>query len=127
MSRLQQIASDYIVQRSQKIIMSLTLTSTLRWRSSYYMELTGDLFFFFFSSRRRHTRLQGDWSSDVCSSDLSAVVTTSSEPPNEDRRHWEATPCVLMAASTGGPAALLSLVPRLGGDFPAAVDRKSVV
>src|SRR2546426_6903054 len=28
------------------------------------------LFLFFFSSRRRHTRLQGDWSSDVCSSDL---------------------------------------------------------
>src|SRR6266850_3269720 len=27
-------------------------------------------FFFFFSSRRRHTRLHGDWSSDVCSSDL---------------------------------------------------------
>src|SRR5256885_4481797 len=27
---------------------------------------------FFFSSRRRHTRLQGDWSSDVCSSDLTA-------------------------------------------------------
>src|SRR5256885_17129370 len=27
---------------------------------------------FFFSSRRRHTRLQGDWSSDVCSSDLDA-------------------------------------------------------
>src|SRR5205807_4937754 len=26
----------------------------------------------FFSSRRRHTRLQGDWSSDVCSSDLHA-------------------------------------------------------
>src|SRR5688500_20153525 len=28
---------------------------------------------FFFSSRRRHTRLQGDWSSDVCSSDLAVV------------------------------------------------------
>src|SRR5256885_7216580 len=28
---------------------------------------------FFFSSRRRHTRLQGDWSSDVCSSDLEAT------------------------------------------------------
>src|SRR5207248_5667773 len=28
------------------------------------------LFFFFFSSRRRHTRSYGDWSSDVCSSDL---------------------------------------------------------
>src|SRR5437763_16589792 len=26
--------------------------------------------FFFFSSRRRHTRYIGDWSSDVCSSDL---------------------------------------------------------
>src|SRR5574341_261748 len=25
---------------------------------------------FFFSSSRRHTRLVGDWSSDVCSSDL---------------------------------------------------------
>src|SRR5437764_10850885 len=31
-------------------------------------------FFFFFSSRRRHTRYIGDWSSDVCSSDLSANV-----------------------------------------------------
>src|SRR5256885_13219862 len=31
-------------------------------------------FFFFFSSRRRHTRLQGDWSSDVCSSDLEALL-----------------------------------------------------
>src|ERR1022692_5026497 len=29
---------------------------------------------FFFSSRRRHTRLQDDWSSDVCSSDLYARV-----------------------------------------------------
>src|SRR5258707_2625876 len=29
------------------------------------------LLFFFFSSRRRHTRYWRDWSSDVCSSDLS--------------------------------------------------------
>src|SRR6266516_5710585 len=28
---------------------------------------------FFFSSRRRHTRSYGDWSSDVCSSDLLLV------------------------------------------------------
>src|SRR5699024_11846890 len=27
--------------------------------------------YFFFSSRRRHTRSKRDWSSDVCSSDLS--------------------------------------------------------
>src|SRR5256885_5548686 len=32
--------------------------------------LTHTDLYFFFSSRRRHTRLQGDWSSDVCSSDL---------------------------------------------------------
>src|SRR3712207_8087829 len=30
--------------------------------------------FFFFSSRRRHTRYWRDWSSDVCSSDLSVGV-----------------------------------------------------
>src|SRR5436189_1039932 len=34
---------------------------------------------FFFSSRRRHTRYIGDWSSDVCSSDLGAV----------DSQRWE--------------------------------------
>src|SRR5256885_1257253 len=33
--------------------------------------------YFFFSSRRRHTRLQGDWSSDVCSSDLLTISTSS--------------------------------------------------
>src|SRR6266705_4777512 len=31
--------------------------------------------FFFFSSRRRHTRSYGDWSSDVCSSDLGPALT----------------------------------------------------
>src|SRR5690625_1394679 len=30
---------------------------------------------FFFSSRRRHTRWPRDWSSDVCSSDLSSLET----------------------------------------------------
>src|SRR5437879_2039854 len=34
-------------------------------------------FFFFFSSRRRHTRYIGDWSSDVCSSDLRPRVPLS--------------------------------------------------
>src|SRR5699024_2630145 len=32
------------------------------------------LFFFFFSSRRRHTRSKRDWSSDVCSSDLTRLT-----------------------------------------------------
>src|SRR3712207_6039937 len=32
--------------------------------------------FFFFSSRRRHTRYWRDWSSDVCSSDLTCIEDT---------------------------------------------------
>src|ERR1022692_3794976 len=35
---------------------------------------------FFFSSRSRHTRLQGDWSSDVCSSDLAAMISCCVRP-----------------------------------------------
>src|SRR5688500_19075527 len=36
---------------------------------------------FFFSSRRRHTRLQGDWSSDVCSSDLLELISAERIAP----------------------------------------------
>src|SRR5207237_7034806 len=36
-----------------------------------FLEVYYFLFYFFFSSRRRHTRFKCDWSSDVCSSDLS--------------------------------------------------------
>src|SRR5699024_11880247 len=32
---------------------------------------------FLFSSRRRHTRSKRDWSSDVCSSDLTITVATT--------------------------------------------------
>src|SRR6266487_311080 len=35
---------------------------------------------FFFSSRRRHTRWTGDWSSDVCSSDLDGFFATFDGP-----------------------------------------------
>src|SRR5256885_504779 len=40
----------------------------------------------FFSSRRRHTRLQGDWSSDVCSSDLGSRRVRPGE--KGDRPAW---------------------------------------
>src|ERR1039457_5502476 len=47
--------------------------------------LLGCSFFFVFSSRRRHTRLQGDWSSDVCSSDLlQTVLRRGVEPGSID-------------------------------------------
>src|SRR5437879_13837866 len=47
----------------------------MRWLSSSGCFCVNALvvFFFFFSSRRRHTRYIGDWSSDVCSSDLSSA------------------------------------------------------
>src|SRR5256885_7478366 len=58
---------------------------------------------FFFSSRRRHTRLQGDWSSDVCSSDLSAVglgkVSVTVLPATRRvRRNWGSCPGSLRLA-----------------------------
>src|SRR5690348_17947203 len=37
---------------------------------------------FFFSSRRRHTRWTGDWSSDVCSSDLLKLQTAAQARAN---------------------------------------------
>src|SRR5256885_9323545 len=60
--------------------------------------------FFFFSSRRRHTRLQGDWSSDVCSSDL-------------DRP----TGCSYLVLLLGGVAAVDQ--DGLPGDPPAVADQ----
>src|ERR1039457_7410616 len=48
---------------------------------------------FLFSSRRRHTRVQGDWSSDVCSSDLGGAF-----PPQ-----WLASTNPPSAAGSPGP------------------------
>src|SRR6266566_494310 len=46
------------------------------------------LYFFFFSSRRRHTRLQGDWSSDVCSSDLIVFTPVPTLSPKALQNHF---------------------------------------
>src|ERR1022692_4125166 len=50
-------------------------------------------FFFFFSSRRRHTRLQGDWSSDVCSSDLASAIEELLRPLPIRFREYLGTVC----------------------------------
>src|SRR5437762_7646120 len=42
-------------------------------------------FVFFFSSRRRHTRYIGDWSSDVCSSDLARAARASTSSAKTSR------------------------------------------
>src|ERR1039457_1914881 len=63
------------------------------------------LFFVFFSSRRRHTRLQGDWSSDVCSSDLGVVwagaaVANAKAEARKQRERTVTIAAEIMADST---------------------------
>src|SRR5205807_7466753 len=79
-------------------------------------------FFFFFSSRRRHTRLQGDWSSDVCSSDLNLllssvhllllrpalatvrpVLSRDRRSPSQVLRREEPLPTAILGVSVTGP------------------------
>src|SRR5256885_7036299 len=50
------------------------------------------VFLFFFSSRRRHTRLQGDWSSDVCSSDLKHLGESSAALGNASTKCFGGSP-----------------------------------
>src|SRR5437762_4329976 len=49
-------------------------------------------FFFFFSSRRRHTRYIGDWSSDVCSSDLGTVLFAGMRVAHDPAQRQHVTP-----------------------------------
>src|SRR5690625_5766986 len=42
---------------------------------------------FFFSSRRRHTRWPRNWSSDVCSSDLSCLLRSDDAAVAQRRQH----------------------------------------
>src|SRR3989454_2008901 len=66
-----------------------------------YSETSFDCFFFFFSSRRRHTRLQGDWSSDVCSSDLSTATGVDGARAERDLAPEAARRAVLDAFFAG--------------------------
>src|SRR5437867_5261889 len=66
--------------------------------------------FFFFSSRRRHTRSYGDWSSDVCSSDL----PRPEKPPHVEEFQISGEPAPAAAENT--PAA----APPIPLDKPAA-------
>src|SRR5438876_11193147 len=44
----------------------------------------------FFSSRRRHTRWTGDWSSDVCSSDLTLLEAKAATGDIDGPAYWTA-------------------------------------
>src|SRR5438876_10312631 len=51
------------------------------------MEIEGCMLrLYFFSSTRRHTRWTGDWSSDVCSSDLKPAEAAKVQPKKETVR-----------------------------------------
>src|SRR2546422_11336463 len=56
--------------------------------------------FFFFSSRRRHTRCSRDWSSDVCSSDLTPSAPPVSEVQEQNHKMVREAASVAVAAET---------------------------
>src|SRR6202142_4726716 len=75
-------------------------------------------FLFFFSSRRRHTRLVGDWSSDVCSSYLKQKTAYEISWCLEFRR-------VLFRSHTSELQSPTNLVCRLLLGVQTCADRKS--
>src|SRR5437762_5630667 len=63
---------------------------------------------YFFSSRRRHTRYIGDWSSDVCSSDLKRFAKAAGVPvvPGANSEVESAEEAVTEARKIGFPVLL---------------------
>src|SRR2546430_12431214 len=83
--------------------------------------------FFFFSSRRRHTRFDCDWSSDVCSSDLTSSRSSSAS-------HAMRVPVNSWMPKTRGPfcefhrsSSLPGFARRSWAPSTWRIDRKSVV
>src|SRR6267142_3406651 len=76
-------------------------------------------FFFFFSSRRRHTRLTCDWSSDVCSSDLTRAYKETAN--GEDLEFVDGVPFVL--ANVPGGIDLLKMDCE-GCEYPMFEDKR---
>src|SRR2546430_5368371 len=61
-----------VVRRAPRFYAGLVKLRRLSSPRAFTSFTTVCMLLFFFSSRRRHTRFDCDWSSDVCSSDLSA-------------------------------------------------------
>src|SRR2546430_7779771 len=97
------------------------------WRDDFGVDVVSSSFFFF-SSRRRHTRFDCDWSSDVCSSDLtsSSVFVTTAESPSKFVPYSSALGKTdSAAASTAGsirlPCRSTELSRKELGDAPVAI------
>src|SRR5256885_12824933 len=113
-------------RRSELEVLSQTLTNkppTLPTLSVPLSDLTfrqlwqrvSELELLFFSSRRRHTRLQGDWSSDVCSSDLVGLPDRRADPR-----------AAAGAVRTAGPGAAPGVVMGMANTFGARLIRARV-
>src|SRR5690606_39443040 len=76
----------------------------------------------FFSSRRRHTRFSRDWSSDVCSSDLSFTANCSNQLCIKYRLRGNATttPMIVMTRNS-----LLNIQEILQLEAPNKIGRAS--
>src|SRR5438876_5919632 len=79
---------------------------------------------FFFSSRRRHTRWTGDWSSDVCSSDLDGAMVCQPLGSGEDA--WQTIAPSVLPFGADWPLPLdmsLAEMERVGDAFVGAAKR----
>src|SRR5262245_63061456 len=83
-------------------------------------------FFFFFSSRRRHTRCLSDWSSDVCSSDLSFFRRAKSWLKESSRLAFLRNAARRSSALPPSPNKFSKTI-RGWASAGSGVDRKSVV
>src|SRR5256885_4527007 len=84
-------------------------------------------YFFFFSSRRRHTRLQGDWSSDVCSSDLiTRRSRTSLRDTTANHRRNSSSPSRTRAKAQTSPRSTSSRKVRRRWCSPARSEERRV-
>src|SRR5207253_4509576 len=74
--------------------------------------------FFFFSSRRRHTRWPRDWSSDVCSSDLTAA---SKSATGQYFQRIHALDLASGAERPGSPIAVQATYPGSGANSTSGI------
>src|SRR5690348_17699145 len=68
---------------------------------------------FFFSSRRRHTRWTGDWSSDVCSSDLEGRQSGGQNRESARHGHLAGPPAYFSIISCRNAASSSVWTPRV--------------
>src|SRR2546428_8591034 len=83
----------------------------------------GDWRFFFFSSRRRHTRSDRDWSSDVCSSDLSDMDSLRVKLTYGGPQDNIVATLVVAAPGTAIPISMFTPFHRSGFDY--SIDDRS--